>query len=162
MFFHCLPELADFFFYVFEVGDGGHREAEIRAFDFRLKKQPVKCLDCRFGPASGKAVKRRLFVDTLAEHFGADDFLFPPDDEVFERVFACVFAEQPTVQGGDAVNQADVHTCVELAHLVKIDGREQSVSPAEGGVRVDDKVGDFFCLCDDVFENASAKRVQPL
>jgi hypothetical protein len=96
-------------------------------------------------------------IPTFAEHFRADNLFFPPDNQIFQTVFDGVFGKKPGVQGDYAVNQADIHIGVELAHLVEVHRWKQSVAPAESCVSIDYQVGGIFCFCDDVFEDAATK-----
>ena len=49
-----------------------------------------------------------------------------------------------------------------MEHLVEVHGGEKSVTPAKGGVGVDDQVLGFVGLADDVLEDATAEGVEAL
>jgi len=60
----------------------------------------------------------------------------------------------------DVVDEADEDIGFEFGDLVEIEGGEQAVTPAEGGVGVDEHVILAAGFGDDVFEGCSAERVE--
>lgn len=57
----------------------------------------------------------------------------------------------------DVVYEADEEVWVEFLDLVEVEGAEEAMAPAEGGVGVDDDVLFVFGVCDDVFEGCASE-----
>ncbi len=112
------------------------------------------------GGRHGAALVGGDSADGAGEDFGGEDFFFAPDHEVFEGVLEVVVAEHALVDGFDVVDEGDVEVGVECGELVEVEGGEEAVLPAEGGVGVDDDVFVVVHVGEDVAEHGAAKRVE--
>ncbi len=160
-------EVVDFAEGVGEVHDVGHGEGGVDGFHVGAEDEAVEGLGGHVEAAAGEDEKFCFggfgfagdfggASDGAGEDFGGEDFLFAPDHEVFEGVFEVVVAHHALVDGFDVVDEGDVEVGVEGGELVEVEGGEEAVLPAEGGVGVDDDVFVVVHIGEDVAEDGSS------
>lgn len=141
--------------------DVGHRERRVHRPHLRPKHQAETRLDGVFVSAARQDVEPVADAQRLGQQLGGHDLLFAPDHQVLEGGIDLVVAVQAGVDDLDVVEQADEGVGLQVLHLVEVEGREQPVAPAEGGVGVDDDVFLALRVADDVLERRAAQGVEP-
>ena len=110
--------------------------------------------------AAGQDVEAAVVADGVGQNLRGEDFLFAPDHDVFQGVGDVVFAEQPLVDRVDVVHQGDVDVGIQRGHVIEVEGLEEAVLPAEGGVGVDDDVLILLGSDEHVLEDGPAEGVE--
>ena len=99
----------------------------------------------------------------LGQQLGGQNLFLTPNHAILECGVNFMLFVQTGMHHLNVVHQTHEHIGLQRLHLIEIERTEQTVSPAERGVGVDDQVRVIFdgmASIDDVFECRPAKRGQ--
>jgi len=153
------PKVVDLLEHVGHVDDVAHGEAGVDLLHLRAAEQAEHRAD------SGRVAAAADDVEAAARHglgedFGGKNLFLAPDHAVLERCVDIEVAVQAVVDNLDVVDQADEDVRAQGGDLIEIEGAEQAVTPAEGGVGVDQHVLVPVGLGDGVLEGGAAEGVE--